>query len=135
MSDNNKRVLHVTCPVTMTIGPVPQEVKSASELFTFGLSNLRHLLNENGLQNARMEGKHANIIYADGVKQAVSFNHLGQDLDSRAYMLQPTAAGKHELSFSTDGGDSFKLVAVFEDEAFARAFGDAWTEGRAEAEA
>jgi hypothetical protein len=131
MSDDTRSVM-MRAPITFNIGPVPADLTTHSQLFTFALSHITHLLRARGIE-AKIDGKSAIASYdaGDGLASHVV---LGARLDDRHYRIQPEGDG-HALEISTDKGATYERAGVFNDRAFADAIGDAWVDGRAEARA
>ena len=128
MNDQIRTVI-LQAPITIKIGPVPDNIQSHSQIITFALSNLQRLAKERGLP-VEIDGKHAVASYLDEGALS-SFTIGGRRLDDRHYRVQP-ADGKHALELSDDKGLSFVQIATFEDHDVADSFGQSWVSGRAE---
>lgn len=128
MNDKTRSVM-MRVPITLNIGPVPGDLTSHSQLFTFALAHITHILKTRGIE-AKIDGQSALASYdaGDGLS---THTVLGARLDDRHYRVQP-AEGGFALETSDDKGVTYVQVAVFDDAAFARAVGDAWVDGRAE---
>lgn len=122
----------VRAPVTVVIGPVPDQVDGPSELFRFGLAHMQRIFDDKGIK-ATFDGKQTVATFAINDEPAKSQTAAGLVLDDRVYRIQP-AGEQHQLDLSTDKGVTFTAEATFADYAFARAVGDAWVEGWAEKE-
>ncbi len=128
MSDKNMTVT-MRVPMTVKIGPVPSDLTSHSQLFTFALANIKKILADKGI-DAQFDGERALASYVNGDGLA-TFTSLGAKLDDRHYRLQPSGAD-HALEISLDRGETFVSIATFSDFDFAKAIGEAWVDGRAE---
>lgn len=130
MNDKTRSVM-MRVPITMNIGPVPGDLTSHSQLFTFALAHIAHILKARGIE-AKIDGQVALASYDGGDGEGLkTHTHLGARLDDRHYRVQP-AEGGFALETSDDKGVNYVRVAVFNDDAFARAVGDAWVDGRVE---
>jgi len=125
------RAAMMTVPVTMKIGPVPEDVASHSQIFTFALANIKKILADNGI-SAVVSGEHALVTYAEGEGAAATYTMNGQSVDDRHFRVQPDQVNGHGLEISVDGGRSFEPVASFTDFDLANGIGRAWAEGRTE---
>jgi len=128
MNDKTRSVI-MRAPITFNIGPVPGDLKSHSQLFTFALAHVTHILKTRGIE-AKIDGQVALASYdaGEGLK---THTYLGARLDDRHFRVQPVEGG-FALETSEDKGVTYAQVGVFNDDAFARAVGDAWVDGRAE---
>jgi hypothetical protein len=124
------RAVQMTVPVTFKIGPVPGDLTSHSQLFTFALAHIQHILKTREIAS-RVDGQFAIARYDAGNGNA-SFTVLGETLEDRHYRVLPKDTGGFSLETSTDKGVNFAEVAVFNDEPFAKMIGEAWVSGRAE---
>jgi len=128
MSEKTRSVM-IRMAITVNVGPVPEDLTSHSQLFTFALAHVTNILKSRGLE-AKIDGSTALASYDAGDGLA-TYTHLGDRLDDRHYRVQPADKG-FALEVSTDSGETYVETAVFNDDAFARAIGDAWVDGRAE---
>jgi hypothetical protein len=127
----SERFITIRAPITMKIGPVPDEVQGSAGLFSFGIQNLGRVLSERGIA-AQIDGEKAIATFALPGETALSQTARGLVLDNRAFRIQPAANGQHQLEVSEDKGSTFQISGTFPDYAFARAVGDAWVDGRVE---
>lgn len=125
------RAATMTVPVTMKIGPVPEDVASHSQIFTFVLANMKKILADKGI-SAVVSGEHALVTYAEGEGSSTTYTMNGQSVDDRHYRVQPDQLNGHALEISADGGKSFEAVASFTEFDLANGIGRAWAEGRTE---
>lgn len=120
----------VRAPVTMNIGPIPADLKSSSQIMTFGLQNFARILSEKGI-DADVDARCALGTFSmDGVGAATQTTD-GVRVDQRVYRLQPEG-DQHRLEISVDLGANFDFAGNFASYDFARTIGDAWQEGRIE---
>ena len=129
MNQNTRRVI-VRAPITMVIGPVPDEVQGPSALFTFGLGHMQKILSDKGIK-AQIEGKQVVATFAGGEAPAETMTAAGLVLDKRAYRVL-SEDDQHKLEFSTDLGETFDFAGNFADADLANAVGSAWVDGRVE---
>ncbi len=130
MSDNPKTAT-MTVPITMKIGPVPEEIQSHSQNFVFALANIKKILSDKGV-SAVVSGEHALVTYADGDGDPETFTMNGRSVDARHFRVQPDDQNGHSLEISIDGGLTFETAASFGDADLADSIGRAWSEGRTE---
>lgn len=128
MTDKARSVM-MTAPITFRVGPVPADLTSHSQLFTFALAHVKHILKQREI-DCRVHGELALTRYDAGDGDA-TYTVIGNRVDDRHCRVLPTDKG-FALEISTDKGVTFNEVAVFNDEAFANMIGDAWVSGRAE---
>jgi hypothetical protein len=125
------RAATMTVPVTMKIGPVPDDVASHAQIFTFALANIKKILADKGI-SAVVSGEHALVTYAEADGAATTYTMNGQNVDDRHFRVQPDEINGHSLEISTDGGLTFAAAASFDDYDLANGIGRAWAEGRTE---
>jgi hypothetical protein len=129
--NDTPRAATMTVPVTMKIGPIPADVASFSQVFTFALANITKILSDKGI-SAVVSGEHAVLTYAADGGQPESFVPNGQNVSDRHFRVQPDDVNGHQLEISVDGGETFVGAASFSDYALAEGIGRAWSEGRTE---
>jgi len=129
--NDTPRAATMTVPVTMKIGPMPEDVASHAQIFTFALANIKKILADKGI-SAVVSGEHALVNYAEGEGPATTYTMNGQNVDARHFRVQPDQANGHALEISADGGKSFVPVASFTEFDLANGIGRAWAEGRTE---
>lgn len=122
--------VHVRVPVTIAVGPVPENLTSPSEIFQFGLANIKSIFSERGI-SANIDGEHALATFSLRDEAAKTQTARGLVLDNRAFRIQP-AGEKHALELSNDLGASFNIAGSFDSYDFADAVGTAWVAGRVE---
>lgn len=120
----------VRAPVTMLIGPIPDNIVSADGITSFGLGHMSKIFADKGIK-ANIEGQQAITTFSINGEPAESQTFAGKKLDVRVFRIQPTE-DKHGLELSYDLGKTFELAAEFINYDFARAVGEAWVEGRVE---
>lgn len=129
--NDTPRAATMTVPVTMKIGPVPGELTSHAQIFTFALANIKKIFADKGI-SAVVSGEHALVSYADPDSTVGTYTMNGQSVDDRHYRVQPDQLHGHGLELSADGGQSFESVGSFVEFDLANGLGRAWAEGRTE---
>lgn len=129
--NDTPRAATMTVPVTMRIGPVPNDVASHAQVFTFALANIKKILADKGI-SAVVTGEQALVTYADKEGPATTYTMNGESVDDRHFRVQPDDKNGHGLEISVDGGKSFEAAASFTDFVLANVIGRAWAEGRTE---
>lgn len=126
MTDNTRNIL-VRAPITMLIGPVPDEVQSEQAQYKFAIANVSHILDQKGIK-ANIDGKRVIATVSIPNAPAKSIDFSLNNIDERVYRLQPDG-DRHNLEISTDLGKTFQFAAAFADANFAIAVGDSWVDG------
>lgn len=128
MTDNSNSII-MRVPVSVRVGPVPADITSHAQKFTFALANFKKILADKGIA-VELDGERALTSYiVDDVLK--TFTHLQDQLEVRHYQIAPNG-DDHSLQISVDEGKTFTEIAVFKDYDVADAFGRAWVDGRAE---
>lgn len=131
MPDTNEpKSILMRAPVTMNIGPIPEDVTSSSGIMSFGINNFVRILAEKGIK-ASVDGQFAIGTFGMNGEAAKSQTFAGITLNDRAFRIQP-AGDQHQLEISSDLGTSFDIAGTFPSYDFANLIGSAWVDGRIE---
>ncbi|QAY80204.1 hypothetical protein [Sphingosinicella sp. BN140058] len=126
------RFITVRAPVSIKIGPVPQDITATAGVIAYGHQNFGKIFSERGIA-AHIHGEDSVVTFSiDGEQPAKSQTANGLVLDERTFRIQPAGPDRHTLEISTDLGTTFRFGGTFADAVFAKAIGDAWVDGRIE---